>query len=108
MTNRHVPVVTDGSPSAFLDRLPHLAGLSVFHLPSLRTVEDLVTWQAEGPELMGEVAEWCQDTNWTGQVWINRSDAPAMMSVAIEASVDAVMFALRWSDLIGSQHRYAA
>lgn len=108
MTDRPVPVVTDGSPSTFLDRLPHLAGMSVFHLPNLRTVEDLVAWQAEGRERMVEIAEWCEDTTWAGQVWINRCDAPPMMSVAIEGPVDAVMFALRWSDWIGSRHRYAA
>lgn len=101
-------VVTYGDPSGFISRLPVIPGLSLFYVPGFLTPEECAAWFAGRPTLFDEIIEWCEDTNWSGRVLIDRDDTLAMMVVAIETSTDAVMFKLRWGDHLGNLFRYAA
>jgi hypothetical protein len=101
-------VVSCGDPFGVMGRLSVVPGLSLFYLPGFLTLEDCAAWFAGRPTLFDEIMEWCEDTNWSGRVWIDRHDTLAMMVVGIETSTDAVMFKLRWADHMSRPLRQAA
>lgn len=106
-TNSHL-AVTCGDSLGPIRRLSATPGASVFYVPGFLTQEECAAWFARRPTLFDAIIEWCRDNNWSGRVWIDRSDVAAMMILAMESPVDAVMFKLRWGDHLSTPMRHAA
>lgn len=106
-TNSHL-ADTCGDSLGPIRHLCAILGASVFSVPGLLTKEECAAWFAGRPTLFDAIIEWCRDSNWSGRVWIDRSNVAAMMILAIESRVDAVMFKLRRGDHLSWPSRHAA